>query len=431
MTSDELIEEVYIDESTSDDILPEVRILNRAAQLQQIEKQNQFLKDELTPAELEQILVGLEKTASKLGVSEKRMRVSILLTLSLFTSYNLMQSHYLRWLAKKPKLRTGYINLSEDCAFVYIPTPRYSHNELSKAAPLYFNIQDGMVKLAVPRRIQAILTLLLTAYYALDKTKIKKSSVIRDDITKNDIKRIIKSYRLDSRVTMSLVQNNFAKNMLFYTNGDLWATAAISGREDATSSTQKHYTTVEQPYLQTAYRQVINSLFFEDIQIDDKPNAKSFLAHGDAFRPKKYEVVKFLNYLSNVIQKIYIAQSHKNWSIESVIDTVNLVMIFMETHQCYITGARDVKNPFISPLQLDSENFYTLNDKNINNGYTTRLGYLPSKLVTELENFMQHIEILLYKLKKQPNFKKSSLDKTALSETWMNAKLSADRKSVV
>ncbi len=421
--SDELIEEVYIDGATSDEALPEVRVFNRAAQLQQLEKQNQFLKDELTPAELEKILVGLEKTASKPGVSEKKMRVSMLLALSLFTGYDLMQSHYLRWLAVKPKLRTRYINLSEDCSFVFIPTPVYS--QPSKTTSFYFNIKYGMVKLAVPRRIQSILFNLLSAYYTRDE--VKKSSAIRDDINQGDIKEAIKSYKLDSRVTINLIQNNFAKKVLFYSNGDLWATAAISGREDVISSTQKHYTTVEHSYLQTVYRQAINSLFFEELQIDDKPNAKSFLAHGDAFRPKKYEVVKFLNHLSSVIQKTYLAQASKNWSIETVINTLNLLMIFMETHQSYVTGARDVKNPFISPRQLDFENFYTLNDKNINNGYTTRLGYLPPKLVKELESFMERISFLLHKLKKQPGFKKSSIDKIARSENWLDAKLSDKR----
>ncbi|QAB16240.1 hypothetical protein [Hydrogenovibrio thermophilus] len=425
--SDELIENVYLDDTSSNNSLPEVRVLNRSSQLQQIEKQNQFLKEELTPNELEQILIGLEKTASQSSVSEKRIRVSILLAVSLFTGYNLLQSHYLRWLAMNPKLRPRYINLSENCEFIYIPTPIYPHSQSSKASSFYFNTQKAMVKLAVPSRFQSILFNLLTAYYSHDKAK--KSSAIRNDITQNDIKKVIKSYKLDSRVTINLIQNNFAKNILFYTNGDLWATAAISGREDVISSTQKHYTTVEQPYLQVAYQQAIKNLFFEDIPMNDKPNAKSFLAHGDSFRPKKYEVVKFLNHLSRVIQETYsmLAQPNTNWSSKSVVNTLNLLMIFMETHQSYITGARDIKNPFISPLQLDSENFYTLNDKNINNGYTTRLGYLPSKLVTELEHFIKHIETLLYKLKKQPNFKKATLDKVSLSETWLNAKLSAKR----
>lgn len=423
--TEEHIKDTYVQDSNEGNTIPEVRVLNRTAQIQQIEKNNQFLKDELTPHELEQIIKKLEKTAAKTGVSEETLRISILITISLFSSYNLTQSHYLRWLAKRKRINTSYINLSEDCSSIFIPTPIYSKYRSSESKSLYLDNQNGMVELQVPTRFQAILLGLLTQYYEKENTK--TGSVIRNHISANVINKVIKSYKLDSRVTLGLIQNNFAKKALFFANGDLWATSAISGREDVTSSTQKHYTTVELPYLQDAYRKSIKHLFDEDLPLSKKPNVKRFLANGDSFRPKKYKAVSFLNRLSQAIQETRFEHENKNWSIESVIQILNLSMIFMETRQSYITGARNVKNPFISPHQLDSENFYTVNDKNINNGYTTRLGYLPAGLITELENFMAFTDLLLKKLRKHPNFRKSDIEKINPPETWNNALLTSKR----
>lgn len=423
--TEEHITDTYVFDSYDSNAVPEVKILNRTAQIQQIEKNNQFLKDELTPYELEQIISKLEKTASKPDVSEEKLRISILITISLFSSYNLTQSHYLRWLAKKNKIHPSFISLSVDCSSIYIPTPIYNKYQPSESKNLYLDNQNGIVHFQVPKRFQSLLLRLLTQYYEKENTIYK--SVIHKQISPNAIQKVIKSYKLDSRVTLGLIQNNFAKKVLFFANGDLWAASAISGREDVTSSTQKHYTTVELPYLQDAYRKAVKQLFGEDLSIMEKPNIKHFIANGDAFRPKKYQAVNFLNHLSQVIQNSLDAHSNRNWSVESIIQLLNLSMIFMETRQSYITGARNVKNPFISPHQLDSEHFYTVNDKNINNGYTTRLGYLPAGLITELNNFMAFVELLLKKLRKHSNFKRSDINKVNLTETWNSALSSSKR----
>ncbi len=99
----------------------------------------------------------------------------------------------------------------------------------------------------------------------------------------------------------------------------------------------------------------------------------------------------------------------------------------METHLSYLTGTRNIKNPFISPSQLSQDGFYIWNDKNINNGYTTRTGYLPPALVEDVFRFEEVIQFLMGKVKKSKSFLKGSLDKLTPLKAWNSAQINTTR----
>lgn len=370
---------------------PEAKLVNLANKFRHIENFNQFLKDELTPTEVKQILEYAQNKSTLKSTSANDLRAIILITISLCTGYNLHQTHYLRWLEKKPQRNDLIPNLSEACDLLHLPIPRYEYLNFNHERIKYYYESSPTISLPLPSVVQSILKNCLSSYYQKNEKNYDcLSSKDKQKTLQRALKRTLEDIGLDRRVTITLIQNNLPVKALRHANGDLWTISLLSGREDIVSSTHKHYTTIDPNQVLNVYQKSVKEIFGEEVEIPAALNAKIFSAVGNPFRPQKHFVANWLNEVSDYL-KPYMEQEIKKLDSIRLIHNMNLVTCYFETYTSYLTGSRNVTNPYIYKNQVLQSGFVTLNDKNIGNGYNTHSLYIPikiRKLQSQFEDWM-------------------------------------------
>lgn len=382
LADDELVEQEFLQELPGEETaLPEAKVVNLANKLKHLANFNQFLKEELTPTEVDAILDYSLKTSQKKSTSESELRALMLINISFATGYNLHQKHSLRWLQINPEPNRTIPCISEDCKTLFLPIPHYEYLKKLNAENQYLYYRaSNVIEIPLPTKISQILQQCLTGYY-LKKSESEDavSNSTKQQSLQKTIKVTLKKIGLDARVTLSLIQNNMPYTALKYANGDLWTISLFSGREDIMSSTHKHYTTIDVRRALAIYQKSIFDIFGEKIKIPSAKNVKKFEGIGNPFRPQKHYVVEWLNQVAEASAK-WVAQAPKNLDTTDLIHCINLLNGFFDTYLSFFIASRNTTNPYIYQQQRLSNGFVTLNDKNRNEGYNTHFVYLPTKL---------------------------------------------------
>jgi hypothetical protein len=384
LADDELIENEFIQDIPGEETsIPEAKVVNLAQKLKHLANFNQFLKDELTPREVNTILQYADKKSLQKSTTETELRSLMLLLVSLASGYNLHQSHYLRWFKVNPTPSSQIVCISENCETLFIPIPRYEYLKLLNETNqnLYYKA-DGLIALPLPPQIQKILLNCLQSYYQnKEKAEDAASAKNKTKSVKSALKRTLADIGLDKRVTITLIQNHTPFKALKYANGDLWTISLFSGREDIMSSTHKHYTTIDVYHALKVYQKTVEEVFGFCLFIDKPQNQKSYSGIGNPLRPQKHQIVSWLNSASKTLSES-VNLEPKTIPTETLVQSMNLITGYFETFLSFFIATRNTTNPYIHNNQMLSNGFVTLNDKNTNNGYNTHFVYVPSQLRT-------------------------------------------------
>jgi hypothetical protein len=384
LADDELIENEFIQEIRGEETsVPEAKVVNLAQKLNHLANFNQFLKDELTPTEVNAILKYADKKSLQKSTTESELRSLMLLLVSLASGYNLHQSHYLRWFKVNPTPNSQIVCISENCDTLFIPIPRYEYLKLLNETNqnLYYTA-DRLITLPLPPQIQKILFNCLESYYQnKDKAQDAASEKNKKKSVKNALKRTLDNIGLDKRLTITLIQNHTPFKALKYANGDLWTISLFSGREDIMSSTHKHYTTIDVFHALKVYQKTVAEVFGFCPFIDKPQPQKSYVAIGNPLRPQKHHVVSWLNRVSKVLSNS-VNSDPKTIPTETLVQNMNLITGYFETFLSFFIATRNTTNPYIYQNQMLSNGFVTLNDKNTNNGYNTHFVCVPFQIRT-------------------------------------------------
>lgn len=384
LADDELIENEFIQEIPGEETsVPEAKVVNLAQKLNHLANFNQFLKDELTPTEVNTILQYADKKSLQKSTTEAELRSLMLFLVSLACGYNLHQSHFLRWLKINPTPSSQIVCISENCEALFIPIPRYEYLKLLNETNqnLYYKA-DGLIALPLPPQIQKILLNCLQNYYQ-NKDKAGDAASVKNKTksVKNALKRTLDNIGLDKRVTITLIQNHTPFKALKYANGDLWTISLFSGREDIMSSTHKHYTTIDAYHALQVYHKTVEEVFGFCLFIDKPKNQKTYRGIGNPLRPQKHYVVSWLNRVAKTLSEL-VNSDPKTIPTETLVHNMNLITGYFETFLSFFIATRNTTNPYIYHNQMLSNGFVTLNDKNTNNGYNTHFVYVPSQVRT-------------------------------------------------
>jgi len=388
----ELSDELFIYESVEDQTaLPEVQVINLSIKARHVALYNQFFKQTLTPSEISQILNYAQKNSQLKSTSESDLRALVLICISLTTGYNLKQSHRLKVIPDPNQLDPSVPCILRDCSRLWLPIPSYSYITIDINPDLYYKAQNTL-PLPLPIVIQEIIKSCLHQYFTKNQESLQSGEVISDNIRQKSLEISIRSMTekigLDRRCTLTMIQNHTPSLALKYSNGDLWSVSLLSGREDIMASTHKHYTTIDVSKILNIYRKTLKLNFGDEIPAFKPCNPKKFTSIGNPFRPKKYPITDWLNQTSSYLFE-FVHGEPKNFSIEQHIDVYNLLTLYFETVLSLVVATRNATNPYIYKNQLVKNNFVTLNDKNINNGYNTHLVYVPHQ-VLRLQNHYEH-----------------------------------------
>ncbi|BBP44509.1 hypothetical protein [Thiosulfativibrio zosterae] len=286
--------------------------------------------------------------------------------------------------------------MKADCTQVYLPlTYKYLSGLDENRGQNYRT--DDFICLNLPPRIQAIL-LKATNIWTSAKAQYEEinGALIEYSIHTTDqhLKSCLNSFNLDARLTAEFLQQAIQNIFFKVSNGDFWTLAVLSGNPRVIGATQLHYTTLANLKLFEDYQKGIKVIFKEAIELPQKNSPNLFIGYGNPIRPIKSIVQKELNHLSSFLAT-RVGQDSIKLSTEELIETLNLVMLFVETYCSYFNAIRNVTNPYIGLQSIDHEGFCAIADKIIQNGYNTRIIPVLKPVEETLRQFEDYILSLM------------------------------------
>ena len=432
LSKDELSDELFIAESVEDQtVVPEVQVINLNLKARHVALYNQFFKKTLTPSEISQILNYAQKKSQLKSTSESDLRALVLICISLTTGYNLKQSHRLRVISDPSQLDPSAPCILRDCSLLWLPIPSYNYITININPDLYYKAQNTL-PLPLPPVIQEIIQNCLHQYFRKNQESLQSGEVISDKVRQKSLeeslRKMTEKIGLDRRCTLTMIQNHTPYLALRYANGDLWSVSLLSGREDIMASTHKHYTTIDASKVLNIYRKTLKLNFGYKLPPFKPCNPKKFTSIGNPFRPKKYPITDWLNQTSSHLAE-FVNGEPKNFSTEQHIDVYNLLTLYFETILSLVVATRNTTNPYIYKNQLVKNNFVTLNDKNINNGYNTHLVYVPHQVLRLQDHYEQWVKKSIAYFRKCRLIKVSDLynEKLKNTHTWKGLLIKSER----
>lgn len=189
---------------------------------------------------------------------------------------------------------------------------------------------------------------------------------------------------------------------------DLTSAMFIMGREQFLGRNPSYYTAISVTRLQTCYKDVCREV--RDRHFNEKPrNVQSpidddlagpwsetdtIIHVGSPFRPIPSTVANLVSELKKSLEDA----DHSETSVLKLTQLHNSMTSYTAFLIAFSTGFRAIRDPFLSAAEIDWDTgFAVLSDKDNEDGYNSRLIWLPPVCRLQLQLFLEHQQNALYR----------------------------------
>lgn len=210
-----------------------------------------------------------------------------------------------------------------------------------------------------------------------------------------------------TRLTVNRVSDYLFEMISRHEGSDLAVAMFIMGRENFLGTNPSFYTCLSVERLQKIYQEVCSEIRkrfdkekYRDIQQsaelpkipDNTPFNTMYI--GSPYRPLRDTVQGLVDELKGKLQ----AAISANRSVLKLMRLHNSMTRYTAFMISFCSGFRAVRDPFLSAAEIDwVTGFATLRDKDNEDGYNTRLIWLPPVCVKQLKLFQEHQQNALYR----------------------------------
>ncbi len=215
-----------------------------------------------------------------------------------------------------------------------------------------------------------------------------------------------------TRLTANRVSDYLFEAISREEGADLTTAMFIIGREHFLGRNPSYYTSLSVNHLQALYKKVsrdIRDRHFREAPRDNRSSIESDLPDyiekkgqaryvGSPFRPTHQTVSYLVTALEDSLNIAETLKPTTNNSIDKLMRIHNCMSRYTAFLIAYSTGFRDIRDPFLSSAEIDWDSgFAVLSDKDSEDGYNSRLIWLPPVCLKQLQLYRQHLQNALYR----------------------------------
>lgn len=219
-------------------------------------------------------------------------------------------------------------------------------------------------------------------------------------VYKNNINKFLKSNLDLNRITLTKIKNQLFHTIVNIQSKDTSIASIVTERLHGISKTQLHYTAlpnwkIEEDVI-SAQKLIIGKAKDEGFILDtynhDWICKQSNTVVGSKLMPKLESLKSAIFDIQNILREL---KRDEN----SIVKFHNLYTYYTHLLISYSSGYRAVKNPFIGFENIDEDtNSLIIRDKDGQDGYNTRLIYIPDQTIKQIKKYDEHRRYILDKL---------------------------------
>jgi len=198
----------------------------------------------------------------------------------------------------------------------------------------------------------------------------------------------------DSRLNSSRVQEHLHHLISRLPESDTTMAMAISGKDDKVGKVHFHYSGNSITAVQRIYQNAVGDVCgSQGIGVNgatpDQPEENPFFV-GSNYVPKRQEIVRIVKEMRNKLSELrrVIAVSP-----EKLIDFHNEYTSYTVLLTGFCTGYRAVHDPLLLGSEIDrTSGFAVISDKDGSDFYHSRIVWLPSVCLDQLDRYSEHLE---------------------------------------
>jgi hypothetical protein len=358
----------------------------------------QHLKPRLPRSEIKKILSCIKTVVDDCSQGkrsnhvdgDRRSILSILLSLLFGRNFTLVRlSNYI-----KPT-GMGFVYLDNNAKLITVLFPHYEHRRYEIDERLYEPALVDRITLKLPNSVSLSihnLTQSLKDQFGEDNKSISLPDIKELNIflEKNGITAELKDL-------LSATQRSYSD----ITEGDSWLMSLFTANLTGLQSTQKHYASLSMPKVQRIFETHCTQFL----------NTESAHYRGFNFSPQrigspfvvKESVMKEIN--SMLIDKfmplVSMSKKNRDYSHLEFAMRFNALAIYVDLYFSFSTATRNVTDPIVKLNEISKEGICRIVDKDIFDGFNTRLVYVPPELKKMLECYFLVRKNMLDSLKKR------------------------------
>lgn len=216
------------------------------------------------------------------------------------------------------------------------------------------------------------------------------------------------NHRHATRLTANRISDYLFDVIARQDGADLTYAMFIIGREHFLGRNPSYYTAISVTRLQTCYKEVCRKV--RERHFNEKPrdvqspievdlagpwSETDQASHvGSPFRPKQRTVANLVSELKKSLEDA----DHSETSVLKLMRLHNSMTRYTAFLIAFSTGFRAIRDPFLSAAEIDWDTgFAVLRDKDNEDGYNSRLIWLPPVCRLQLQLFLEHQQNALYR----------------------------------
>lgn len=271
--------------------------------------------------------------------------------------------------------------LAEDYRSIMLSFPNYDHRAYLADPELYMSTTVSQMRLQLDEDIHAILknlVLSLLEDYAQDK-KVLSLPV------QSTINQYLK--HLNTNNTLKELLSDVQRDYSFLVSGDAWLMSIFTATEQGLQSTQKHYASAPIRKVQRVFE--IHCSRYLHIPVKQylgyhrKPEriGSPFFVSAEAFS-------SITNLLRSTFHRLTIEPiNFRTMPVDELCMRFNALSIYMDLFVAFSCAMRNVTDPMIELSDISLQGLCRVNDKNLFDGFNTRIVYVPPDLQQSLTGY--------------------------------------------
>lgn len=223
----------------------------------------------------------------------------------------------------------------------------------------------------------------------------------------SDFLSVINS-RYATRLTANRISDFLFEVISRQDGADITSAMFIIGRENFIGRTPSYYTSIAVTSLQDLYMEVCRGIMKQHFNESPRDNQSQIYGDltvsrlvtdrtghvGSPFRPTSSTVGNLVTELKESLKK----SAHGEATVLKLMRVHNSMTRYTAFLVAFSTGFRAVRDPFLSAAEIDwNSGFAILRDKDNEDGYNSRMIWLPPVCLQQLKFFRKHQQNALYR----------------------------------
>ncbi|WP_044409949.1 hypothetical protein [Thiomicrospira microaerophila] len=287
------------------------------------------------------------------------------------------------------------LGLSDDCSKARLVFPHYHNEHYLAHSELYRKASVTYVELILPEQLKSYLSVLITS--------LRQDDLIKSNRISLPDKKTVKNYlasHFNNQIDLARLIDAVTRSYSNYSNSDSWMMAIFSGNEVGLQKTQKHYASSPLRKTQAIFEKHCASLFGIKVK------------HYVGFNRVTHRIGSpyYLNIgvFNEIVTSLYKLSEPLNGSLrfnisklEEVVVRFNALAIYIDLFCAFSCAIRNVYDPSVDIGLVSEQGLFRVNDKNIHDGFNTRMTYVPPNLKQALKQYKRIRRIILVALVKE------------------------------